>query len=57
MSEGPVNSELCLVKARECRALALEALSEPERIMLQHIAETWERAGGLNPGSSVEMAT
>ncbi|MEW6449311.1 MAG: hypothetical protein AB1490_01580 [Pseudomonadota bacterium] len=55
MSEGPVSNELCLAKARECRRLAREAGSERERIMLQHIAETWERAGGLVPGSSVDV--
>jgi hypothetical protein len=54
MSEGPISSELCLAKARECRRLALEAESDRARIMLRHIAETWERAGGLYPGSSVD---
>jgi hypothetical protein len=57
MSEGLVSSELCLAKARECRKLAREAESERERIMLRHIADTWERAGGLSPGSSAMGGT
>lgn len=55
MSEGPVSSELCLAKAKECRDLAREAASGPARIMLTHIAETWERAGNLYPGASLDV--
>jgi hypothetical protein len=38
----------CGAKAKECRALAKQAIIEPHRIMLEHIADTWERiAAGL----------
>jgi len=55
MSEGPVSPELCLAKAKECRALARDAASDSARIMLSHMAETWERAGNLNPGASLDI--
>ena len=35
----------CDAKAVECRALAQRAVLEPHRIMLEHIAETWDRIG------------
>jgi hypothetical protein len=38
----------CGAKSKECRAMAKEAVLEPHRIMLEHIADTWERiAAGL----------
>lgn len=32
-----------LGKADECRSLSLVAANGPQRIMMTHIAETWER--------------
>ena len=55
MSEGPVSPELCLAKAKECRALARDAATDSARIMLSHMAETWERTGNLNPGASLDI--
>jgi len=38
----------CRAKADECRVWAKQTVIEPHRIMLEHIAETWERiAAGL----------
>jgi hypothetical protein len=33
----------CIIQAEECRHLAHGALSSEHRIMMHHIAETWER--------------
>jgi len=33
----------CIIQAEECRHLARGALSSEHRIMMNHIAETWER--------------
>jgi hypothetical protein len=33
----------CILQAEECRHLARGALSSKHRIMMNHIAETWER--------------
>jgi hypothetical protein len=41
----PVSDEICLHRATETRAMAKAAKLEPHRIMLTHIAETWERIG------------
>jgi hypothetical protein len=53
--ETPVSSEICLSKAKECRKLAGEAKTQAARIMLSHIAETWERVGNLTPGASLDI--
>ncbi len=38
----------CGTKAKECRVLAQQTDIESHRIMLEHIADTWERiAAGL----------
>jgi hypothetical protein len=42
-TKSGLTEEQCFNKANECRALAREARSESHRIMLGHIAETWER--------------
>jgi hypothetical protein len=39
----PLSEDLCLNKADETRAMAKAAKLEPHRIMLTHIAETWDR--------------
>jgi hypothetical protein len=38
-----LSKEMCLAMANECRALALAATQRPHRIMLEHIASTWDR--------------
>jgi hypothetical protein len=35
--------ELCLDKAAECRNLARDAKKPEHRIMMEHMAKTWER--------------
>jgi hypothetical protein len=35
--------EVCFEKAAECRSLAGSARKQEHRIMLEHMAETWER--------------
>jgi hypothetical protein len=35
--------EECSAKAAECRAMAEQAWQDGHRVMLEHIAETWER--------------
>jgi hypothetical protein len=35
--------EECHKKARECREMAARALDTSHRVMLEHMAETWER--------------
>jgi hypothetical protein len=42
-AKSGLTEEQCFNKANECRALAREARIESHRIMLGHIAETWER--------------
>ena len=47
-SMSPIESEyftaaLCRAKAKECLSLAEQPVSQSQRIMLQHIAETWGR--------------
>jgi hypothetical protein len=42
----------CITKAQECRDLARRALRPEHRVMLQEMAETWERvAGDMNRSS------
>jgi hypothetical protein len=38
-----LSKEQCLAKAKECRDLARAAAKKQHRVMLDHIAETWER--------------
>lgn len=38
-----LSKELCLDMANECRALAIATTQKPRRIMLEHIASTWDR--------------
>ena len=38
-----MDAEVCLRKAAECRAMAASHKNEGHRIMLLHMAETWER--------------
>lgn len=43
-----LSKDECFRKAEECRILAKAAILEPHRIMLDHIAQTWERiANGM----------
>jgi hypothetical protein len=38
-----LDAETCRAKAAECRELARSALKQSDKIMLLHMAETWER--------------
>jgi hypothetical protein len=37
------STQLCQDRAEECRTLARQAEAQELRVMLQHIAETWDR--------------
>jgi hypothetical protein len=39
----PLTADLCRTKANECLALVEQPVSHSQRIMLEHIAETWHR--------------
>jgi hypothetical protein len=39
----PLTSLACRLQAEECRAQAEKEMRHEHRIMLEHIAETWER--------------
>ena len=39
----PLPIDICETRAAECRALSRKSQSDSVRIMLEHIAETWER--------------
>ena len=45
MSVHSLSPEECAAKAAECRDLAQRADLEAHRIMLEHVAETWDRIG------------
>ena len=38
-----LDAESCMAKAAECREMAARAKRVSDRIMLLHMAETWER--------------
>lgn len=38
-----LTTDECRTKAEECRAMAEQAIQADHRVMLLHIAETWER--------------
>jgi hypothetical protein len=38
-----LTTDLCRARAEECRALAIQSSSIRARVMLSHIADTWER--------------
>jgi hypothetical protein len=40
---GGLHPDLCHMRAAECRALIAITDKEPARIMLEHLAVTWER--------------
>ena len=42
-SPSPLTPEECRIKAAECRDMAARTLQADHRIMLEHIAQTWER--------------
>jgi hypothetical protein len=42
----PLTVEECEAHAKECRHMALRATSDEHRIMLDHMADTWERICG-----------
>ena len=42
---------LCRNKAKDCLDLTQQALSQSQRIMLEHIAETWVRIADSLPAN------
>jgi hypothetical protein len=48
---GRLTAELCEAKAKECLYLAQRAASQSQRIMLEHIAETWYRISDRLPAN------
>jgi hypothetical protein len=38
-----LTTEQCESQAQRCRVLAEQAMQPPHRVMLEHIADTWER--------------
>jgi hypothetical protein len=42
-AQAALSATECRAQASKCRALVSHAKTEPQRIMLAHIAETWER--------------
>ena len=45
---GHLTADLCRAKAKDCLFLAQQVVPRSQRIMLEHIAETWHRiAEGL----------
>jgi hypothetical protein len=46
-----LTAELCRAKAKECLYLAEQAVSRSQRIMLEHIAETWHRIADAFPAN------
>jgi hypothetical protein len=43
--------DLCEAKAKECLYLAQQTVSQSQRIMLEHIAETWHRIADSLPAN------
>jgi hypothetical protein len=41
--KADLDTDFCHEKAAECRRLASAAKSPPVQIMLDHVAETWQR--------------
>jgi len=42
-ADEPLSTIVCSDKAQACRDLAKKTYGDEERIMLEHIAATWER--------------
>jgi len=38
-----LTSEQCASQAQRCRVLAEQVMQQPHRVMLEHIADTWDR--------------
>lgn len=52
----------CAAQARNCRELGCQTMSPPHRIMLEHIAGTWERiaidiqrSANINPDTGFDF--
>jgi len=50
-SQNRLTADLCQTKAKECLNLAQQTVSQPHRIMLEHIAETWYRIADSLPAN------
>jgi hypothetical protein len=46
-----LTADLCRAKAKDCRDLAQQTLSQSHRIMLEHIAGTWVRIADSLPAN------
>jgi hypothetical protein len=50
---GDLTADVCRTKADDCLNLAQQAaVSRPQRIMLEHIAETWQRIADSLPANN-----
>jgi hypothetical protein len=47
-----LDAEVCRAKAAECRDIAQRAKTASDRIMLLHMAETWERIAKTYEGDN-----
>ena len=47
---GPT-TDVCRARAEECTSLAEQTVSRRQRIMLEHIAETWHRIAESLPAN------
>lgn len=43
--KSELTAEQCAAQATRCRELGRQTMNPPHRIMLEHIAATWERIG------------
>ena len=49
---GDLTADVCRTKSDDCLHLAQQAaVSRPQRIMLEHIAETWQRIAESLPAN------
>ena len=49
---GDLTADVCRTKVDDCLNLAQQAaVSRPQRIMLEHIAETWQRIADRLPAN------
>jgi hypothetical protein len=53
-NSGQLTVELCRAKAIECLHLANGSVLRSQRIMLEHIAETWYRIADRSDGNDAE---
>ena len=50
-NSGQLTADFCRSRANECLSLAPQGMTKPQRIMLEHIAETWHRIADNLPAN------